>query len=43
MEKIVEIPKIIEVEKIIEKIVPVVEYRNAREIMNHIEIQHQIV
>ena len=36
-------PKIIEVEKIVEKIVPVIEYRNAREIFNHIEVEHQVV
>ena len=33
----------IEVEKIIEKVVPVIEYRNAKEIENHIEIRHDIV
>ena len=33
----------IEIEKIVEKVVPIVEYRNAREILNHIEVQHQIV
>jgi len=40
VEKVVEIPKIIEVEKIVEKMVPIVEYRNAREVLNHIEVQH---
>lgn len=40
VEKIVEIPKVIEVEKIVEKIVPVVEYRNAKETENHIEIRY---
>lgn len=33
----------IEVEKIVEKVVPVIEYRNAKEIENHIEIRHDIV
>lgn len=36
-------PQVIEVEKIIEKIVPQIEYRNAKEIENHIEIRYQIV
>lgn len=38
-----EVPKIIEVEKRVEIVVPVIEYRNAREVENHVEIQHQIV
>ena len=40
VEVIKEVPQIVEVEKIVEKIVPQIEYRNAREVQNHIEVQH---
>lgn len=43
VEKIVEVPKVIEVERIVEKIVPIIEYRNAKETENHIETKYQIV
>ena len=43
VEKIVQVPQIIEVEKIDEKIVVQIEYRNAKEVENHIETRHTIV
>ena len=43
VEKRVEVPQIIEVEKVVEKIVPKIEYRNAKEIFNHIEVEHVVV
>ena len=36
-------PTVVEVERVVEKIVPVIEYRSAREVENHIEIKYQIV
>lgn len=40
VEKVVQVPQIIEVEKVIEKVIPKIEYRNAKEVVNHVETVH---
>ena len=43
VEKVVTVPQIVEVEKVVEKVVKSVEYRNAREVINHVENIPEIV
>lgn len=43
VERIVEVPKVEIIERIVEKAVPIVEYRKALEVSNHIETIHKPV